>query len=119
MKRVLIMVTALVILISAVLHLVAPVVSRLSMEGLMLVPAALIYGLLARAIWRGARWAQWLTLFVALFGIAVSVRGYLTAGAVPSWVYLQIIIADALAAGLLFVLLWGEAPAVKKAAKAS
>jgi len=99
---------AIMIGLSAILHLIGSVMSGFSAEGLNLLPFALIYGVLAWLVWKNKRWATWLaflfTLFFGIFGLA----GYLSPDTIPAWVSLGIWITDWIAAICLFFVLWGD-----------
>lgn len=93
---------------SAVLHLIAPLLSDFSSDGLVLLPFAFIYGFLAWMVSRNTRWAMWLSFLLTLFFGIAGMSGFLSPATVPGWVSFLIWVADWLAAGCLFLLLWNE-----------
>ena len=96
--------------LSAVLHIVAPVLSGFSSESLLLLPFALVYGFLAWQIWGGKRWAAWLGFSLMLFGGIAGMAGYLSPDTIPGWVSLLIWATAWLAVICLFIVLWRDRP---------
>ena len=105
--------------ISAIFHLVAPFVSGFSSESLILLPVFVLYALLAWFVWRGKRWAAWLSFFFMLFGGIAGMTGFMSPDTMPVWVSLGIWGADWLAAICLFIVLWRDRPALVTPAETS
>jgi len=99
---------AIMIAISAVLHLIAPLMSSFSAEGLDLLPFALVYAVLAWLVWKNKRWATWVAFLVTLFFGIFGLAGFLSPDTIPGWVSLGIWVTDWIAAICLFLVLWGD-----------
>jgi len=103
-------IAAVLIAISALLHLAAPFISNFSPESLQLLVFFVIYSFLAWKVWQGRRWAVWISFFVMLFFGIAGMSGFIAPQTVPAWCSLGIWIADWAAAVCLFISLWGDKP---------
>jgi len=101
---------ALFVLISAALHFLAPTISQLSSDGMLLLPFGILYGAMAWGLMRNWRWLAYVSFLTMLIGTSAALTGIWAASPVPSWVYLGIVIANFLAALSLFVALWRPRP---------
>ena len=100
------------VLVSAALHVIAPLLSGFSSEGLFLVPFGLLYGLIAMGLMRNMRWLAWVTFFILMFGGIFAMASAMSAITVPSWIYSFIAAADWAGAACLFGYLWNPKPAI-------
>ena len=98
--------TALLLGLSGLLHIVAPFVSGFSSEGLTLVPFGLAWLLIALGLLRGMRWLAWVAFFAAISLGIVAMSSAFGFSDVPGWLYGTIAVADGLAAVTLFGHLW-------------
>lgn len=105
---------AIFVLISAVLHVIAAILSGFAWEGLKLLPFAAIYGLLGLGLMQGRRWVAWLTFLMMLvfsfFALMMSLEDF---PEVPPQVSAMIVAADWLTAACLLVVLWRGQPSAQ------
>lgn len=101
-------VAAMMIGLSALFHLIAPLVSGFSSESLQLMPFSAIFGLLAWFVSKNKRWAAWLAFLLTLFFGIAGMSGFLTPATIPAWVSLGIWLTDWVAAACLFIILWND-----------
>lgn len=102
------------VVLSAVLHLIAPVVSGFDATGWQLAVIGVIYVAAAAGLMRDWRWLAYVMLFVMMIGSIAAITGIWALAAVPGWVYGAITIANWAAVIALFLALWR--PAQKEAA---
>ncbi len=101
-------IAAVLMFISALLHVAAPVLTGFATENLSMLIFAVIYGVLGWLILKNKRWAVWLGFFLMLFGGIAGMAAYLGASSLPEWLNLSIWIASWAAAVCLFVVLWRD-----------
>ena len=101
---------ALFLLISAILHLIAPIVSGFSGDGLMLAAVGVFYLVATWGLLRGMRWLAYVMFIVLMVGSIAALTGIWALGPVPGWVYAGIVIANWIAVVMLFIALWRPAP---------
>ena len=101
---------ATLIFISAILHLIAPLLSGFSSQSLMLVPFGIAYAVIAYFLPPNRRWLAWIAFFVVLFFGIAALSGAMGISSVPSWLNWGIFIADWAAAASLLVYLWRNKP---------
>ena len=92
--------------ISALLHVLAPVLSGFDRDGLWL--AAMLPAFLGM-IWglaQGWRWFAYLCFFIGAVAGIFALSHIWAVNPVPSWIYSGILVADWAAAAALFVALW-------------
>lgn len=99
------------LLISAALHIIAPVLSGFASASLMLAGVGIVYVILTAGLMRGMRWVAYIVFLVMLIGLNGAISGYFAPGATPAWLYLGIIIANIACIVFLFGALWRAAPA--------
>ncbi len=104
---------ALFVLVSAALHILAPLVGSFGWEAIQLVPIGLAYVAIGYYLGRNLRWLAWITFFIMLFGGIVALGGAMGMSGVPGWWYALIVIANWLAAAMLFGFLWHSKPVVR------
>ena len=101
---------ALLVLLSAAFHLIAPLISLGARDGLMLLPVGIVYVAFAWGLMRGWRWLAYVTFLIMLIGISAAMTGIWSISPVPSWIYIGIALANICAALALFVALWRPSP---------
>ena len=94
------------VLISAVLHIVAPLFGGMTPDATGLVAFGIFWLAIAWGLNQGWRWLAYIAFIAALIGGSAAVALYVGWSTVPGWIYLGIIVADWLAAAALFVTLW-------------
>ncbi len=101
---------ALFVLVSALLHFLAPVLGGFDVRALSLMPVGALYLVVVYGLLRGWRWLAYLA-FLGLFVGGIMAMAYVwTPHPVPSWMFIAIIAADWCAALALFAALWRSAP---------
>lgn len=93
------------ILISGVLHIVAPVFSGFSAAGLQLVPVGIVYALLGWGLMRGWTRLACATYLIVLI-LVLFAYGSMGGNAVPVWLTGLIIAADIAGLVALFLYIW-------------
>ena len=96
------------LIISAALHIVGFILVNFAWESLFLIFPAILYSVLSVFLFKGKKWAAWLTLLCMVGGIAgtcIELMGPLIA-ALP--VLVGSIASDAAVAGLLVRALWRD-----------
>ena len=101
---------AIFFLISGLLHVLAFLVGGFSSDATRLIPIGVIYGLIAFGLFQGWRWLAYAAFLIALIGSIAALAFSLGTGAVPTWWWIAILIADVLAAIGLFGALWRARP---------
>ncbi len=101
---------ALFVLVSAALHILAPLVGGFGWEAIQLVPIGLVYLAIGYYLGRNLRWLAWITFFVMLSGGIFALSGAMGMSDIPGWWYGLIVIADWFAAVMLFGFLWNPKP---------
>ena len=105
----------LLILVSAMLHILTFVAGGFASEMMAFLPLGLVFGLIAFGLSRGWRWLAYVAFLAAMIG-AVFVLSYLwTPIAAPQWTLISIIAVNCLAAAALFAALWRPAPVLQAA----
>ncbi len=99
------------LLLSAALHIVAPLISGFVVEALVLALVGVVYGICAFGLSRGMRWLAHVMYLVLFLGGIFALGNIWSVGPVPGWIYLGIVIANALAVLALFGALWRAPPA--------
>ncbi|MEY1557048.1 hypothetical protein AB3Y40_15565 [Yoonia sp. R2331] len=94
------------VLISALLHLIAPVISGFAVPSLMLFVIGLIYLACASGLSRGMRWLGYVMFFVMAVGGISALGAIWAAGPVPGWLFASIAVVNCLAFLTLFATLW-------------
>ncbi|WP_152544504.1 hypothetical protein [Actibacterium mucosum] len=92
------------ILISGILHIVAPVFTGFSAAGLQLVPIGIVYALLGWGLMRG--WSRLACATYLIVLILVLMAFGSMGGAVPIWLTGLIIAADVAGLVALFLYIW-------------
>lgn len=98
------------VLISAVLHLLAPLVGGFHPDALILIPIGALYLAVTYGLLRGWRWLAYLSFFGLAIGGIAALNMIWSASPVPFWWYGLIAAADGLGVIGLFVALWKPAP---------
>jgi hypothetical protein len=94
------------LIISAVLHVLGFALVGFASESLFLLFPAGLYCLLSVFLFRNMSWAGWLTLACMIGGIIGTLFEFTGPLMAPAFVLIAIILADAIAAGLLVRDLW-------------
>ena len=102
--------STLFILISAVFHVISPVLSSFSSFSLVLFGTGIIYGILGYLTAKNFRALAWLMFLVMLFGGVISFALSMNDTSVPNWLFSLIMLADWAAALMLFGYLWKDKP---------
>jgi predicted membrane channel-forming protein YqfA (hemolysin III family) len=102
---------ALFVALSAIVHLIAPFVSRFDSLSLALLPAGLIYLAFAYGLLQGWRWLAYLVFIVMMVGGIASLGMAWSSDPIPTWVFLSFVVLDWLAVFALFGALWRSKPA--------
>ncbi len=97
---------ALFVAVSAVLHLIAPLVAGLQGMAPMLAVVGLVYLAVTWGLLQGWRWLAWVAFFVLMAGSIVALSNVWAGGPVPGWLWAGIVAADWAAVAGLFVALW-------------
>ncbi len=97
---------ALLLGVSALLHLAAPIFGGFSGTGLMLLPIFILYAAMAYGLSIGWRWLAWITFFVTAIGGMVAMSYLWSFDPVPTWVFAGILAADWACMVVLFGVLW-------------
>ena len=103
---------ALMVWVTAILHMATPVVADFSKETFWLVPTALIFAVFGYLMLPNRRWMAWLTFFFMLGGAITAIGFSVGGGTIPDWWWKLILSADVAAAALLFIYLWNPKPVV-------
>jgi len=101
---------AILLALSAVLHLIAAPLSGWTSIGLILVPVGLLYALMANGLMRERRWLAYVVLPLMLGGaiICYASLGSVVTAALPDALLIAIAVADIGCALALFVVLWRD-----------
>lgn len=94
------------LLASSGLHVIGWVLSGFSAQGLFLLFPAGLYVLLFAGLARSMMWVAWIAFFCMVIGAAGTFAELYRASAVPAWVLWGIVVADLIAAVLLFAAIW-------------
>ena len=97
---------AMLLMLSAALHLLGAAISGFVDEGKILLPVVVLYSVLAALLWQQRRAVAYVVFVFMLIG---GLGSWIASGgvnAVPTFIYLAITCADFACAALLFVLLW-------------
>ena len=95
---------AILLLISAALHVVGFVLGEYAMPFLLIPPV--IYIVLAAGLSRGKIWVAWIALLCMIGGSAGTIVELFNPSAVPQWVFQGILATDLAAALVLFGAIW-------------
>ena len=98
------------LLISAALHILAPLVGGFSSPVPIFVGVGLVYVVIALGRYRGWRWLAYIAFLVMMIGGIIALSALWSPSAIPSWWTVLIIAADWLGAAALFAALWRAAP---------
>ena len=101
---------SLFLILSAVFHVVAVVLSRFSPDAMILLLPAVVYVPLAWALNNRQRWAAWITFIFMLVGMIGALSNINSGSSVPDWLFYTIALLDILVAGCMFVVLWRPKP---------
>lgn len=94
------------LLLSAALHVLGVILTGVAGESLILLGPAILYVLLFAGLARGMMWVAWTALICMLGGAAGTVAELASQPIAPIWVLWGILIADLIAAVLLFRVIW-------------
>jgi len=101
---------ALFVLISALLHLAAPIVGGFGGMGATLAIIGLIYLGFSYGLARGHRWLAYIVFVVFFIGLSASLGSLTGNGSIPGWIFAGISLANIMALIALFAALWRPAP---------
>lgn len=104
-------IAALCVLISAVLHLIAPLLGGFSDWALRLFPIGFLYLAIAIGLFRGWRWLAYVTLWILMIGGSIALSFVWADTNVPGWLFGAIAFVDLLGVLALFAALWKPNPA--------
>lgn len=108
--------SAMFFVISAILHIIAPVVGLFSQASLMLPIVGVVYILISMGLNREWRWLAYLAFLVSLFGAVAAYASALGAVAGMAILFWLILVADLVAMSALFIKLWQAKPVREHAA---
>lgn len=97
---------AIIVAISAALHVVALIISGFSAEAWQLLPFGIVYSAFAYGLLSGWRWVAYAAFIALLIGTSVAVSNIWSFGDVPGWLYATIAVANLLSVIALFGTLW-------------
>lgn len=103
-------VAGLFVALSALLHLLAVGLAGFDPAVLILLGAAVLYGLLALGLAQRRFWVAWTALVILLAGAAVAVAEVFGTLPVPTWVFAAIAVTDLAAVVALFGAIWAGRP---------
>ena len=92
--------------ISALLHVLAPVLSGFDRDGLWLAAMLPVFLGMIWGLAQGWRWFAYLCFFIGAVAGIFALSHIWAVNPVPSWIYSGILVADWAAAAALFVALW-------------
>tara|TARA_R110002020_G_scaffold312586_3_gene528028 strand:+ start:563 stop:916 length:354 start_codon:yes stop_codon:yes gene_type:complete len=106
---------ALLIWVSAILHMATPALAGFSRETFWPVPAGLILAVMGYLMIPNRRFMAWLTFYALLAGAIAAFAFSAAPSIIPHWWWMLIIAANLAPALLLFVYLWYPKPDLSKA----
>ena len=101
------------ILVSALLHIFAPLVGGFGSEALRLIVVGLLYAVIGYFLIPNRRWLAWFTFFLMLAGSIAAFTWSMSISAVPGWWWMLFVAADCAAAAMLFIYLWYPKPVIR------
>ncbi|KGF70570.1 hypothetical protein LL06_04180 [Hoeflea sp. BAL378] len=101
---------ALLIWISALVHMATPAVAGFSEETFWLVPAALVLAVMGYLMIPNRRWMAWLTFYALLAGAIAAFAFSAAPSTIPYLWWMLIVAANLAPALLLFIYLWYPKP---------
>ena len=102
------------VLLSAILHLIAPILSLFAGLGPMLAVIGLVYLAFAYGLSHGMRWLAYIVFVVMFVGLSAAISNIWANGPVPGWLFVGFVFTNSLAILALFLALW-KSPETKPA----
>ena len=97
---------AMLLLLSAALHILAFTVGGLTPDALILIPIGILYIAVAAGLARGWRWLAWISFFGLFVGSIGALSNVWGSGPVPGWWYATISAVDGFGVVAFFLALW-------------